>query len=193
MPIPNEDTTATAPEAEAEAPKPEISEQEVSFYEMQAGMAAREKAQQEGANPHAVEAMANSTSGSVAIGKLTLKPASEGTFITLKKVAKLFKAHADAREWPVSEDDENPGERELCELGLASLVFADARRCFNMLNQGKLEALMAEALDLIFSAPLADQVALKNHIQAAMEEISRLGGEAEEPTVGKPQETTTGS
>lgn len=171
----------------SENTKPLISATEASFHESVAGQRAAEKAKAQGCDPEALDSLARATSGPVEIAGMKLNPPSEGTFITLRKIASMFQKHADAIGLPHSEDPESPGERELYELGLASLTFADPRRVFRELNIGNLPKLMTEAMDLIFELPLADQVALKNHIESAMEEIARLAGDgAAKPVVGKP-------
>ena len=158
--------------------KPEMSQSEASFHETTAGIRADAEAKKQGCDPTALEALGAATCGPVEVGGIVLKPASEGTFITLRKIAAMFANYADALGLPVSADDDNPGERELYELGLASLVFADSRRVFRELNAGKLPSLMNQAMDLIFEMPMSDQVAIKEHIQSAMEEINRLSGTA---------------
>ncbi len=130
--------------------------------------------------------------GPLKIGRIELKPASEGTFITLRKLATMFEKYADARGMPKSEDEDSPGERELIELGLASLVFSDSRRVFRELNIGNLPSLMNEALDLIFELPLETQLNLKHHIEKQMREINRLTGGADVVTPGKQEEAELG-
>lgn len=167
-----------------------MSRQEASWHEHVAGQRAAAAARQTGADPAALDAVARATMGPVAIAGLTLRPASEGTFITLRKCAAMFAAHADATGLPHATSPENPGERELYELGLASLVFADARRVFRALTAGQLPALMEEAMEMIFGLSLADRVALSRHIETQMAEINRLSGAAAtDATPGKPQPT----
>ncbi len=168
------------------AAKPEMSATEASFHESVAGQRAAAAAREQGADPQALDSLARATIGETTIGGIKLKPASEGTFITLRKVASMFARRADELKLPHAEDPDSPGERELYELGLASLVFSDPRRVFRELNIGNLPSLMNEAMDLIFELPLADQVALKNHIESCMAEISRLAGDGAEKPVGKP-------
>jgi hypothetical protein len=169
-----------------------MSRQEASWHEHVAGQRASAAARQTGADPAALDAVARATMGPVVIAGLTLRPASEGTFITLRKCAAMFAAHADALGLPHATSPQNPGERELYELGLASLVFADARRVFRALTAGQLPALMEEAMELIFGLPLADRVALSLHIETQMAEINRLSGAAAtDATPGKPEPTAS--
>jgi len=165
--------------------KPEMSKTEATFHESIAGQRASAAAKKQGCDPAALDALAAATAGPVNIAGFDLKPATEGTFITLRKTAWMFVAHAERCGLPICNDPENPGERELYELGLATLVFTDARRVFRELNAGRLPQLMAEAMDIIFELSLEDQKRLKEHIEAQMEEIARLSGEAVEKP-GKP-------
>lgn len=172
--------------------KPEMSETEASFHGSIAGQRAAAAAREQGADPQALDSLARATIGDTAIGGITLKPASEGTFITLRKMAAMFQKRADELKLPHADDPESPGERELYELGLASLVFSDPRRVFRELNIGNLPSLMNEAMDLIFELPLAAQIALKNHIESCMAEIARLSGDGAEKPVGKPVAAAAG-
>lgn len=174
------------------AAKPEMSAMEATFHQSIAGQRAAAHAREQGCDPQALDSLARATIGATRIGGVTLKPASEGTFITLRKIAAMFQQRADELGLPHSANPESPGERELYELGLASLVFSDPRRVFRELNIGNLPSLMNEAMDLIFELPLADQVALKNHIESCMAEISRLSGDGAEKPVGKPVEAAPG-
>ena len=176
----------------AYAGKPEMSRTEGSFHEAVAGQRASAEAKKQGCDPAALDALAGATMGPVIIGNIVLKPASEGTFITLRKIATLFQQRADSLGMPHADDEANPGERELYELGLASLVFADSRRVFRELNIGNLPALMNEAMDLIFELPLETQVRLKHHIEAQMQEINRLSGDAAAEKPGKLEKAVLG-
>lgn len=176
----------------AYAGKPEMSKTEASFHEAVAGQRASAEAKKQGCDPAALDALAGATMGPVKIGHIVLKPASEGTFITLRKIATMFQKHADALGMPHSDDEASPGERELIELGLASLVFSDSRRVFRELNIGNLPALMNEALDLIFELPLETQVRLKHHIEKQMQEIDRLSGASATEKPGKPEKAELG-
>jgi hypothetical protein len=166
--------------------KPEMSRMESTFHESVAGQRASAEAKKQGCDPRALDAVATATMGPVMIGNITLYPASEGTFITLRKLATMFARHADAIGLPISDDNDNPGERELYELGLATLVFMDSKRVFRELTAGRLPQLIEQGFDLIFEQSLENQIVLKIHIEEQMNEIRRLSGE-EATTPGKPK------
>jgi hypothetical protein len=165
--------------------KPEMSAQEASWHEHLAGMRAAEKARKDGGNPDAVAALATATAGPVTLAGYDLYPASQGTIWTLKRVAREFTAWADALGMPVSADPDAPGTREMIELGLATLVFADSQHCWVDLESGKLEELITRADAMIWKVEISDLLGLQNHFQSQMERLGKLSSGDEAPTPGK--------
>ncbi len=170
--------------------KPSITPQEASWHEQVAGLRAAEAARAHGSNPATTAALATATAGPVTIAGLALAPASQGTLWTLQRIAREFTAHADASaRYPAATDPTAPGTRELIELGLATLVFIDARGTWKLLDAAALTTLIARAEDLVWTLPLSHQIALQAHFRAEMDRIHDLAGpgEEEEPTPpGKP-------
>ena len=165
---------------------PEMSRQEASWHEHLAGMRAAEKARKDGGNPEAIAALATATAGPVTLAGYDLYPASQGTIWTLKRVAREFTAWADLLKMPVSPDPDAPGTREMIELGLATLVFADSQRCWIDLESGKLEELITRADAMIWQLGVEDLLGLQNHFQTQMERLGNLSAGDEAPTPGKP-------
>lgn len=158
--------------------KPEISAQEASWIEHLAGMRARAAACKQGSNPEAVEALATATSGPVTIANRKLYPASQGTVWTLQRLAREFSNYADFHGLNGTNDPAVPGERELLELGLATLCFCNSRECWKRLELGKLEELILESEELMWSLPIEDQLALQAHFAKEMDRINRLSPDA---------------
>jgi hypothetical protein len=164
--------------------KPEMSQQEASWHEHLSGMRAGEAARKQGSNPHATEALASATAGPVVIGGYTLHPASEGTIWTLKRLAREFAEWADGIGIKAAAEGEENGTRELLELGLSTLVFCDAKRCWHDLEDGNLEGLIKEAEDLMWETPVAVTKRLEAHFQRQMQAIRDLTPE-DDGTPGK--------
>lgn len=153
-----------------------MSAQEASWHEHLAGMRAAEAARNQGADPLAVTAFASATAGPVAIAGRQLQPASQGTIWALQRVAREFAKWADDAGVPESPDPEAPGTRELIELGLATMVFCDARAVWRELDRGDIGPLIASAEDMMWDMPLSDQLALQSHFRAEMDRIRDLAG-----------------
>jgi hypothetical protein len=178
-----------------DTPKPEMSRHEASWHEHLAGMRAAEAARKQGGDPEVITAIASATAGPLQIGPHTLRPASQGTIWTLQRVAREWQAYADARAIPASGDAQNPGTREMLELGLATLAFCDARETWRTLDRGELETLIARAEELMWETPADVQLALQAHFTREMERIGRLAP-AEDTPAKKPHpapEMPTGS
>lgn len=150
-------------------------------------MRAADAARKQGGNPTAIDALAGATAGPVTIAGFTLKPATEGTIWTLKRVAREFRAWADGLGMPHATGPEN-GTREMLELGLSTLVFADARACWIQIEEGNFPALISQADTIMWEMDLATTRALEAHFQKQMESIRALTPDAEDRP-GKPPET----
>lgn len=172
--------------------KPEMSRQEYSWHKHLAGMRAADAARNQGANPAAVDAIASASAGPVIIGGIKLGRATQGAVWTLQRVAREFAEYADANGLHPSTDPTSPGTRELIELGLATLVFCDARNCWVDLDSGNLAKLILRADEMMWDMPIEDQLALQAHFTAEMERIKRLSPEEEE-TPGKSQLPPSGN
>lgn len=160
--------------------------QEASWHEHLAGVRASEDARAEGSNPAAVTAFASATAGPVILAGRSLQPASQGTLWTLQRVAREFARWADANNLPASLDPHAaPGTRELIELGLATLVFCDARHVWRQLDAGRHADLFAAAEEMMWAMPLPEQLQLQAHFRSQMDAISALSGDAEEDTPEK--------
>lgn len=155
---------------------PEMSQQEASWHEHLAGMRAAEAARSQGADPVAIAAFAAATAGPVAIAGRSLQQASQGTIWALQRVAREFAAWASDAGLASSANTDEPGTRELIELGLATLVFSDARAVWRTLDTGDIGPLIAAAEDLMWELPLAEQLALQSHFRAEMDRIRSLSG-----------------
>jgi hypothetical protein len=166
-------------------PLPEMSQQEASWHTHLAAMRAQETARNQGANPHAVDAFAAATAGPQMVHGFSLAPATEGTIWTLKRVAREFKAYADALGMPSAGPSEEDGTRELLELGISTLVFCDARQCFMDLEGGRLEAIIARADTLMWSIPLHVSRDLAEHFSREMQRIRNLTPDDEATLPGK--------
>jgi hypothetical protein len=164
-----------------------MSRQEASWHEHLAGMRAAEAARKQGGNPAAIDALATATAGPVRIAGFDLYPASQGTIWTLKRVARQFTAWADRMGMPIATDPDDPGTREMIELGLATLVFCDSQQCWIDLETGKLEELIARADHLIWKVGVNDLLGLQDHFQTQMARLGQLSADDEEPTPGKLQ------
>ncbi len=164
---------------------PEMSSQEASWHEHLAGMRAGDAARNQGADPAAVAAFASATAGPVTLSGRRLQQASQGTIWTLQRVAREFAAWADNIGLPHADDPEQPGTRELLELGLATLVFCDARLCWRMLDSHQLAELTQQAEDMMWEMPISEQLALQAHFRGEMDRIRSLsggGGDTEKKT-----------
>lgn len=167
-------------------PLPEMSQQEASWHTHLAAMRAQETARNQGANPHAVEALASATAGPLRLHGFDLFPATEGTVWTLKRVAREFKAWADSVGMPHAAEGEEDGTRELLELGISTLVFCDARKCFMDLELGNLHSVIARADQLMWQIPLQVSRDLAAHFSRQMGRIRDLTPDEESATPGKP-------
>lgn len=167
--------------------RPQMSSTEASWHETQAGLRAKEHAAEQGGDLNAQVAIADVTSKLKVVGRYTLKPVSQGTVHTLKKVASEFEAYAIAEGIHTTGDMQNPGMKELLELGIAVLVFADVKRCYSM----SIDDLRYEAEDLIFDMPLEESMELSEHFNVEMARMNTLSGNEEAPPAGsmpgKPQ------
>lgn len=164
---------------------PEMTAQEASWHEHLAGVRASEDARAEGSNPAAVTAFASATAGPVILAGRSLQPASQGTLWTLQRVAREFARWADENNYTASADPDAPGTRELIELGLATLVFCDARHVWRQLDAGRHADLFASAEEMMWAMPLPEQLQLQAHFRAQMDAISALSGGSEEDTPEK--------
>ena len=153
---------------------PEMSRHEASWHEHLAGMRASAAARKQGGDPAAITALATATAGPVLIGTFKLWPASQGTVWTLQRVAREFSAWANALGMPKAGDHEPDGTREILELGLSTLVFADSLRVWHMLETGRLEDLISEAEQLMWEVPVDVYRSLENHFDREMGRIRRL-------------------
>ena len=162
-----------------------MSRHEASWHEHLAGMRAAEKAREQGGNPDAIAAIASATAGPVEIGGFTLHRAGQGTIWTLQRLAREFAAYAESIGLQSSEDPTNPGNREMIELGLATLAFCDARGCWQMLDAGRMYALIVRADEMMWSMPIETQLALQAHFTSEMDRIKKLSPGEEEETPGK--------
>ncbi len=172
--------------------RPEMSQQEASWHEHLAGMRAADAARSQGADPAAIDAFAAATAGPALIAGRSLQPASQGTIWTLQRVARLFAAWADATGMASAPDPDAPGTRELLELGLATLVFCDARAVWRELDSGDIAPLIAAAEDMMWELPLADQLALQAHFRTEMDRIRSLSGGAAADSEDTAQKKTPG-
>jgi len=167
-------------------PLPEMSRHEASWHEHLAGMRAAEKARAQGGNPEAIDAIASATAGPVEIGGFILQPASQGTVWALQRLAREFGDYADSIGLKASDDPASPGNRELIELGLATLVFCDSRECWMKLDAGQLFALIVRADEIMWSTPIETQIKLQAHFTSEMDRIHKLSP-GEEDALGKLQ------
>lgn len=164
-------------------PLPPMSRQEASWHEHLAGMRAAEEARKAGADPLAIDAIASATAGPVKIGKFTLHPASQGTVWTLKKVAKQFAAYAEQHNIPSSGDPQDPADREIIEMGLAALAFADARGTWMALNPRDFPGLVLKADELMWETSAEIQLALQAHFTSEMDRLAALNPDGPQPMV----------
>lgn len=169
-----------------QAPLPQMSRHEASWHEHLAGMRAAEKAREQGGNPEAIAAIASATAGPVVIAGYVLQRAGQGTIWTLQRLAREFAAFADAHGLENSTDPAEPGNREMLELGLATLAFCDARGCWQDLDAGRLSSLILRADEMMWSMPIETQLALQAHFTSEMDRIRKLSpGEEEDSLPGK--------
>ncbi len=171
----------------------EMSEQESSWHQHIAGMRAGDAARAQGADPAVVEAFAAATSGPAILAGRSLPPASQGTIWTLQRVAREFAAWADDVGLPHSANEGEPGTRELLELGLATLVFCDARSCWRMLDGHQLAELTQQAEDMMWEMPLPEQLALQAHFHGEMDRIRSLSGSNDAAAEKKTQAPRVGT
>ena len=171
---------------------PEMSSQEASWHEHLAGMRAGDAARHQGADPAAVAAFASATAGPVILAGRHLHQASQGTIWTLQRVAREFAAWADDVGLPHASNPEAPGTRELLELGLATLVFCDARLCWRMLDNHQLAELTQQAEDMMWEMPLPEQLALQAHFRGEMDRIRALSGNGSDEPEKKTLPPTAG-
>lgn len=136
--------------------------------------------------------MADATSPNKVVAGYELKPASQGTIFAMQEVAKKFEEYATEEEIQSSGDVENPGVQELLEVGLAVLVFADARRCYDVARNGGISDLRYEAEGIVWDLPIEVAMELSTHFSHEMSRVKELTGEKEASQPGKPQ-TSTGS
>jgi hypothetical protein len=175
-----------------DTPKPEMSRHEASWHEHLAGMRAAEAARKQGGDPQAAEAMAWATASPVRIAGYELRPASQGTLWTLRRLAREFSAWADAIGMPKAAPGEADGSRECIEMGLTMLAFTDSLRVWDLLETERLGELITEAEKLIHRVPLEDYRKLERHFQMQMERIHGLTPEAV-PEKKTPETRTGGS
>lgn len=176
-------------------PLPEMSRHEASWHEHMAGMRAAQEARASGGNPATAEALAHATAGPLDIGGFHIQPCSQGTIWTLQRLAREFAIYADLHHLHSSPDPDAPGERELIELGLATLAFCDARQCWKDLSSGRLPQLILRAEELMWATPLEIQMELQKHFQEQMERVRALSPGADAPAGPEkktPQETPAG-
>lgn len=166
---------------------PEMSRHEASWHEHLAGMRAGAAARRQGGDPQAIAALATATAGPVHIGEFILHPASQGTVWTLQRVAREFHEWANALGMPIASATEPDGTREILELGLSTLVFADSLRAWQLMEAGKLEDLISEAEQIMWSVPVDIYRALENHFDREMARIRGLN--PDEAPKKKPMET----
>lgn len=167
--------------------KPRMGAQEASWCEHIAGMRAAQAAREQGADPLAVRAVGTATAGPVVIAGHPIKPATQGTVWTLQRAARMFSSWADEAGMEASGDPENPGTREMLELGLTTLIFSDARSVWRALDAGGFPGVMHMAEAVIWDMPLEDSRALQTHFEAQMETIRRLAGEEAPAPEKKPE------
>lgn len=166
-----------------------MSAHEAGWHEHLAGLRATHESREQGGDVQAEEALASATAGPRVVGNFTLYPASQGTMWTLRRVAKEFEDYAAIHGIPASGDEENPGTRELIELGLSTLVFCDARGTWVNLEKGLLESLIVRADQLMWNTPIDVQVQLQNFFEEQMEIIGNLSDDGE-PAEKKPESET---
>ena len=157
---------------------PEMSAQEASWHEHLAGMRASDAARAQGADVTATDAFASATAGPVTIAGRPLQQATQGTIWTLQRVAREFSKWAESQGVSPAANPDEPGTHELIELGLATLVFCDARVCWQLLDGGEIGLLIRRAESIVWEMPLADQIALQSHFAAEMDRIRSLSGGA---------------
>lgn len=168
--------------------KPQMSAQEASWHEHLAGMRAKAEARKSGADPAAIYAVASSTAGTRIVAGYELKPANQGTVWTLQRVAKEFAEWANNIGMPEQGSAEEPGTRQMLELGLTTLVFADPKGCWLAMDAGNLESLITQAESFIWDTSLEDQTELQNHFQKQMEVLAALNPSNEPPKKKQDQE-----
>lgn len=159
--------------------KPPMSQTEASWHETQAGNRAKELAQQEGANPEAVNAVLDASTEPLTVAGFQLKPASQGTIFTLQAVARAFVTYAEKMGMESTGDTANPGEQEMYESALAGLIFADGRRVSQKLKTEGIEAVVAEADELIWNISLEDARLISEHSNNELRRSNLLSGAAE--------------
>ena len=155
---------------------PEMSAQEASWHEHLAGLRAADTAREQGSDTAATEALASATAGPTTIAGRPLQQATQGTIWTLQRVAREYARWARDHGIEPSASPDEPGTRELIELGLATLVFCDARACWRELDVGNLALLISRAEDMMWRMPLSDQMALQAHFATEMDRIRHLSG-----------------
>lgn len=160
-----------------------MSAREASWHENMAGHRAAEAARNQGEDITAVEAVADAAAGALSIAGYELRPLRQGTLWALKKLATEFAAWADARGMAIAADPENnPGDRELLELGLCVITFTDSRRVWQDLQNGRLENLIHEAENFAWDMAIKDALALQSHFQNEMTRAAMLSdGQVDEP------------
>jgi hypothetical protein len=167
--------------------KPEMSRQEYSWHKHLAGMRAADAARNQGANPATIDALASVTAGPVTIGGFTLHPATRGLQWTLQRLAREFALYAIAHNLPDDHGGEYLTSRELIELGLSTLAFADPLATWQALEAGDLKTLIRRADALAWETPVEITQELEKHFRREMDRISSLAGDDEEDTPKKPQ------
>lgn len=174
--------------SENQAPLPEMSRHEASWHEHLAGMRAAEAARAQGGDPEASAAIASATAGLRRIGDHTLRPANQGTLWTLQRLAREWTKLATEIGIPPAEDPENPGTRELIELGLSTLAFCDSRQTWQALDRGELDSLVVKAEALMWETPLEIQTELQKYFTAEMDRLQQLSQKAAPDTAPKKRE-----
>ena len=161
--------------------KPVMGSEEASFLQVQAGQRARAKAEQAGASPDAVEAVADAASGPVVIAGHELKPVTQGVLWALQKMGRLFAEYVEAEN--ITDSD----EVEMMDTALTTIIFKDARRAWSVMQQPDgFAKLLAEADQLMWEMDVEDSTQLSKHFEEQLARVARLRGDAE-PSPGKPQ------
>mgnify|MGYP000224030637 CR=1 FL=1 len=167
--------------------KPTMSNTEASFHEVVAGNRAKAEAEASGGNQAAIEAVANATLEHRVVAGYELKPASQGTIFVLQEVARRFEEYCKTNPMHSSGDPKFPGSKELLEIGLSVLVFADPRRIFKDVQDGKIEELRYEAEEIIWTLPAEKAKLLNDHFTTEMDRLNQLSGSSSADAPGKPQ------
>lgn len=145
-----------------------ISEQEADWHAHKAGVRASHEAAKADSSL-ALEALDSATPAVIkAIGGWELHPVTIGTSIEQGRLAEFLKG------LPVPQDDAERMERDLLEIALMQMLYADTRRFRKMRSDGGWDALVDEANRLNYDEPYEGRLLLAEHLGKSIALIESL-------------------